>query len=66
MTAHGYPTMGQVEAAGANQLMRWNRYLASPDDEEYPVMAKIVNRLSAVRRDDPDAYVRASKEVGWA
>lgn len=57
-----YPTIEQVDAASAEDVVRWVRFLPSPNDEQRPIMDRIVKR----NRELPDEErVKASKAVGW-
>jgi hypothetical protein len=62
-----YPTVEQVEASeGVEQVLAWNRFLPSPrDDQQVAVIDAVVKRLGELRACDNDAYVRASKNLGW-
>lgn len=64
MTTQGYPTMDEVHAAGAMQLMRWSRHLPSPNDDNRETMEAILKRQEIMRTIDPTGYTRASKAVG--
>lgn len=57
-----YPTMEQVEAASAVELVGWLRFLPSPTDEQRPVLERIIERRNALPADE---RVAASKAVGW-
>lgn len=64
-----YPTMEAVEAAGAEQLLRWNRFLPSPRSvDEVPVISRVVARLGEERTrldaEEPGEWPRISKRVG--
>ncbi|MDQ1584537.1 MAG: hypothetical protein QOF36_2591 [Microbacteriaceae bacterium] len=58
-----YPTAEQVEAADVRQLLGWVRGLPSPDDEHRPLLDRIIERMQALREQDPSAYVSASKSL---
>lgn len=59
-----YPSPQAIEAAGMQQLLSWQRFLPSPNDEQRPRLERIMARLAAMREQDPDGYVKASKAVG--
>jgi hypothetical protein len=62
----GFPTIEQVQLAGVEQVLRWNRTLPSPrDDGDVAVINANCERLAALRAQDPGAYVAASKSIGW-
>ena len=67
MTTYSWPTVEEVEACeSVEQCLGWNRFLPSPDnDERVAVIAAVVKRLGELRARDNDAYVRASKNLGW-
>ena len=56
-----YPTMAEVEAATRYQLLRWTRYLPSPDDEHRPILERIMARQKETGGITPEL----SKKVGW-
>ena len=61
-----YPTLEQVEKAGVEELLRWNRYLPSPmDDHQVAVLERAIVLLDVRRTEDPAAYTAASKRIGW-
>lgn len=46
--------------------LRWNRFLPPPDTEsKVTIINAVVARLKVLRARDNDAYVRASKSLGW-
>jgi len=48
------------------QCLGWNRFLPSPENvSEVEVINAVVKRLGELRTQDNDAYVRASKRLGW-
>lgn len=57
-----YPTVAEVEQAGAVALQRWVRLLPSPTDEQRDVMDLIVRRYRQLPSGD---RIEASKSVGW-
>ena len=59
-----YPTMEQVEAADIVALTSWVRRLPSPDDDDRPVLERIMARYHAAKISNPSAAVAASKAVG--
>lgn len=64
-----WPTMEQVEAADAEQLLRWNRFLPTPpDDERLAIINRVFERMCAERdrivAEDPHAWPQISKRVG--
>jgi hypothetical protein len=62
----GFPTLEQVESAGVEQVLRWNRFLPSPkDDGDVEVIRLNCERLAKLRGEDNAAYVAASKSIGW-
>lgn len=65
MPSQGYPSMEEVHKAGQTQLMRWSRYLPSPNDANRPIMAHIIKRQQALREANPAGYTHASKDVGF-
>lgn len=67
MTVASWPTLEQVESCeDVEACLRWNRFLPSPtDDEKVTIINAVVERLKVLRARDNDAYVRASKNLGW-
>lgn len=66
-TSPTWPTVAEVEACeDVEACLRWNRFLptATNDDQEHVINA-VVKRLSILRYRDNDAYVQASKNLGW-
>lgn len=62
----GFPTPEQVEAAGMERLLHWNRFLPGPkDDDDVEALRLIVERLAKLRDADAAGYVAASKSIGW-
>lgn len=62
-----WPTVAQVEACeDVEQCLRWNRSLPSPIAEhQIAVINAVVKRLPELRARDNDAFVLASKNLGW-
>lgn len=62
-----YPTRDEVKTCeNVETCLRWNRFLPSPrTDNEVVVIDLVVERLRALRGRDNDAYVAASKNLGW-
>lgn len=61
-----YPDVDQVTEAGIEDVLRWNRFLPSPRTTcEVHTMNAIIERMTDLRRNDPEAFSRASKLVGW-
>jgi pyruvate-formate lyase-activating enzyme len=61
-----YPTVEQVSTAGVEAVLRWNRFLPSPRTlEQVKVVDAVVARLKVLREAKPQAYVAASKSIGW-
>lgn len=67
MTTIAWPTVAQVEACeSVETCLRWNRFLPRPtEDAHIPILDAVVKRLGELRARDNDAYVRASKNLGW-
>ena len=65
MNRQGYPTMEDVEVADQTQLMRWVRYLPSPNDDNRPILVRILERQAELCESDPAGHTQASKDVGW-
>lgn len=63
--ARRWPSMEEVEAADVVALLRWNRFLPSPDDDERPAAQRAFERLGELKAKDPGAFVAASKGIGW-
>ena len=60
------PTVKEIEAAGLEALLRWNRFLPSPqNDGEVAALNLIVERLGEKRVANPTGWVTASKAIGW-
>lgn len=61
------PTVEQVEeSTDVEEVLRWNRFLPSPrNDDEIAVINAVVKRLAELRAQSNDAYVAASKSIGW-
>lgn len=58
--------MAEVNAAGVERVLRWNRFLPSPrDDGQIEVINAVVERLGKLRAENNDAFVAASKAIGW-
>lgn len=66
-TVAAWPTVAQVEACeSVEDCLRWNRFLPRPtEDAHIPIINAVVKRLGVLRARDNDAYVRASKNLGW-
>lgn len=66
-TVAAWPTVEYVEACeGVEECLRWNRFLPRPTkDEHIKIIDAVVERLKVLRARDNDAYVRASKNLGW-
>lgn len=60
----GYPSAGQIEAAGLDSLIWWMRFLPSPSDDDRPKMERILERAADLRGRDGAGWVAASKRVG--
>lgn len=62
-----WPTVAEVQACeDVEKCLRWNRFLPGPmNDEQVLVIMAVVRRLKTLRARDNDAYVRASKNLGW-
>lgn len=62
-----YPNIEQVQAStSVEQVLRWNRFLPSPrNDTQVEIINAVVERLDILRNADHDAFVRASKNIGW-
>ncbi len=56
-----YPTMIAVEVADRVQLLRWSRYLSSPDEHQRPIMDRICKR----QQESGGVTPALSKAVGW-
>jgi len=67
MTRPAWPTVEEVEACeSVETCLRWNRFLPRPtQDSHIPIIDAVVKRLAVLRERDNDAYVRASKNLGW-
>lgn len=65
MNSQGYPPMWEVAQAGQEQLMRWTRYLPSPNDDNRLVMEFILKRQTELKKSNPLGHVAASKRVGF-
>lgn len=61
--AISYPTMEEVENGSNYDIVRWNRFLASPEnDNQVAIISAICDKLC---RMDPAEKTKASKSVGW-
>lgn len=62
-----WPTMEEVSSCeDVEACLRWNRFLPGPqNDEQVGIINAVVRRLGILRSRDNDAYVRASKNLGW-
>ncbi len=62
-----YPTLEEVTGCeDVEACLRWNRFLPSPtNDDQVAIIDAVVRRLGILRARDNDAYVRASKNLGW-
>jgi predicted ATP-dependent serine protease len=62
-----WPTVEEVKACeDVETCLRWNRFLPGPmDDNQVAVIVAVIERLRVLRTRDNDAYVRASKNLGW-
>ncbi len=67
MTVATWPSLEQVESCeNVEECLRWNRFLPRPtEDAHIPILDAVVKRLGELRSRDNDAYVRASKNLGW-
>lgn len=57
--------MEEVERADVVALLRWNRFLPSPTDDERAAATRAFERLGELQAADPGAFVEASKGLGW-
>lgn len=66
-TVVSWPTLTEVKSCvNVEDALRWNRFLPSPEnDAQVEIIDAIIRRLGALRSRDDDAYVRASKNLGW-
>lgn len=66
-TKVAWPSIGTVERCeNVETCLRWNRFLPPPmDDSKVAVINTVVSRLLVLRGRDNNAYVRASKNLGW-
>lgn len=62
-----WPTAEEVsKCEDVEACLRWNRFLPGPKtDEQVSIINAVVRRLGILRSRDNDAYVRASKSLGW-
>lgn len=62
-----WPTVEEVESCeSVERCLEWNRFLPRPtEDAHVAVIDAVVKRLRELREQDNDAYVRASKHLGW-
>ena len=62
-----WPTLAEVEeSTSVERVLEWNRFLPSPrNDAQVKIIDAVIAKLSALRAEDNDAYVRASKNLGW-
>jgi len=69
-----FPTVEQVETCeNVEECLRWNRFLPSPavmkdgqiNEAQVEVIDAVISRLRVLRARDNEAYVRASKNLGW-
>jgi hypothetical protein len=67
MMQTAWPSLKQVTSCeDVETCLRWNRFLPSPTREpQYEIIVAVVKRLGELRIRDNDAYVRASKSLGW-
>lgn len=67
MAAVAWPTAEEVgNCEDVQTCLRWNRFLPGPaNDEQVSIINAVVRRLGILRSRDNDAYVRASKNLGW-
>lgn len=67
VTIATWPTVAGVkDCVNVETCLYWNRFLPSPQgDDQVEVLHAVVKRLSELRARDNDAYVRASKSLGW-
>lgn len=66
-TIVNWPTLEEVGACEDVEVcLSWNRFLPGPqNDEQVSIINAVVRRLGILRSRDNDAYVRASKNLGW-
>lgn len=62
-----YPTLKEVEdCTSVERCLEWHRFLPSPQNEEQvAVINAEVAKLAELRKADPAAFTRASKNLGW-
>lgn len=62
-----WPTIEEVsKCENVETCLGWNRFLPGPtNDEQVAIIKAVVRRLGILRSRDNDAYVRASKSLGW-
>jgi hypothetical protein len=70
MTANpqGYPSRSQIEKASLVELVRWNRYLPTPSNDENRERIRLIIARINEAREQPggrEKFTAASKVVGW-
>lgn len=67
MTTVAWPSAEEVGSCeNVETCLRWNRFLPRPENDEHvSIINAVVRRLGILRSRDNDAYVRASKSLGW-
>jgi hypothetical protein len=61
-----YPKLEDIDKASVDDIVRWNRFLPSPDtSEKVEIINRIVERFRGIQQDDPGGLTAASKRVGW-
>jgi hypothetical protein len=62
-----WPTVAEVEACeDVETCLRWNRFLPlATNGPHVAVITAVVARLGVLRTRDNDAFVAASKRLGW-
>lgn len=67
MVLLAFPSVDEVLACeNVERLLEWNRFLPPPETPTQAIsISAVVKRLSEVRARDNDAYVAASKNLGW-
>jgi len=67
MSAPEFPTPERVRASkDVEEVLRWHRFLPGPRNQAHiDSIGAVVVRLDELRTADDDAFVAASKRIGW-
>lgn len=61
-----FPTKEQVDEGTVEEVIRWNRFLPAPrNEDELFIINRNFDRMGKLQIEDSGAFTAASKAVGW-